>query len=145
MSYIRFLQLEKKFENVRAVAGISFDIKKGDFVTFLGPSGCGKTTTLRCLSGLETPEGGEIRIGEKIIFSKVLPQLLLSALFCRLPLVVVRVVQHNDDSALPHPRPLDPNSRENLRRVHLWSMDPVRFPHLVPVFTLLLKIGRAHV
>lgn len=70
MSYIRFLQLEKKFENVRAVAGISFDIQKGDFVTFLGPSGCGKTTTLRCLSGLETPEGGEIRIGDKIIFSK---------------------------------------------------------------------------
>lgn len=69
MSYIRFINLEKKFENVHAVDNISFDVQKGEFVTFLGPSGCGKTTTLRCLSGLETPEGGEIYADNKLIFS----------------------------------------------------------------------------
>jgi iron(III) transport system ATP-binding protein len=34
----------------------------GEFVTLLGPSGCGKTTTLRCIAGLDTPNGGTIAI-----------------------------------------------------------------------------------
>jgi ABC-type sugar transport system ATPase subunit len=70
MSYIRFINLVKKFNGVPAVDGINFEINKGEFVTFLGPSGCGKTTTLRCLSGLETPEDGEMWVGEQCIFSK---------------------------------------------------------------------------
>lgn len=35
----------------------------------MGPSGCGKTTLLRCIVGLETPDSGEIRIGEEIVCS----------------------------------------------------------------------------
>jgi putative spermidine/putrescine transport system ATP-binding protein len=38
-------------------------------VTLLGPSGCGKTTTLRCIAGLERPDGGEIRIGGEVVAS----------------------------------------------------------------------------
>lgn len=70
MSFIRFNKLVKEFDGVQAVKGIDLVISKGEFVTFLGPSGCGKTTTLRCLSGLETPEGGDIMVGEKCLFSK---------------------------------------------------------------------------
>jgi multiple sugar transport system ATP-binding protein len=44
-------------------------IEPGTFVTLLGPSGCGKTTLLRCVAGLEDPDGGEIYIGDKLIFS----------------------------------------------------------------------------
>ena len=46
-----------------AVAGISFEVKKGTLTTILGPSGCGKTTTLRMIAGLEAPTGGQILIG----------------------------------------------------------------------------------
>jgi multiple sugar transport system ATP-binding protein len=70
MSYIRFINLYKEFGGNPAVNKINFEINQGEFVTFLGPSGCGKTTTLRCLSGLETPEGGEIWVGDRCIFSK---------------------------------------------------------------------------
>lgn len=70
MSYIRFGNLVKKFSGIPAVDGINFEINQGEFVTFLGPSGCGKTTTLRCLSGLETPEDGEIWVGAQCLFSK---------------------------------------------------------------------------
>jgi multiple sugar transport system ATP-binding protein len=70
MSYIRFVNLGKSFGGIPAVNGISFTIEKGEFVTFLGPSGCGKTTTLRCLSGLESPEDGEIWVGDRCIFSR---------------------------------------------------------------------------
>ncbi|MFP3985054.1 MAG: ABC transporter ATP-binding protein, partial [Candidatus Bathyarchaeia archaeon] len=38
-----------------------------EFMVLLGPSGCGKTTALRCIAGLETPEEGEIYIGDKLV------------------------------------------------------------------------------
>ena len=55
--------------NVQAVHGVSFDVPKGTFFTLLGPSGSGKTTILRCIGGLEMPDSGEIRLGEKIYYS----------------------------------------------------------------------------
>ena len=47
---------------VHALKGVSLDINKGDFVSFIGPSGCGKTTFLRCIAGLETPTGGTLSV-----------------------------------------------------------------------------------
>ena len=55
--------LEKNFGAELAVNDVSLAVKEGEFVTLLGPSGCGKTTILRCIAGLERPDGGEIRIG----------------------------------------------------------------------------------
>lgn len=54
---------------VEAVSDISFEINDRFLLTLLGPSGCGKTTTLRCVAGLETPDSGEIFIGEIPVFS----------------------------------------------------------------------------
>ena len=54
---------------VQAVRGVSFDVPKGTFFTLLGASGSGKTTILRCIGGLEMPDSGEIRLGEKIFYS----------------------------------------------------------------------------
>ena len=51
----------------KAVDNISVDIKPGDFVTLLGPSGCGKTTTLRMIAGFESPDEGEIYLGDEAI------------------------------------------------------------------------------
>ncbi len=63
--------LTKKFGNVVAVNNVSLTIEPGAFLTLLGPSGCGKTTLLRCISGLEDPDDGEIVIGEKLVYSHV--------------------------------------------------------------------------
>jgi iron(III) transport system ATP-binding protein len=52
-----------------ALAGVSFTVEEGQFFTLLGPSGCGKTTLLRCIAGLEVPDAGEIRLGDRVIFS----------------------------------------------------------------------------
>ena len=40
------------------------------FVTILGPSGCGKTTVLRCIVGVERPDGGKMKLGDQVLFSK---------------------------------------------------------------------------
>jgi len=61
--------LTKTFGSVNAVDKLDLTIEDRDFVTLLGPSGCGKTTTLRMISGLETPTIGEISIGGKVVFS----------------------------------------------------------------------------
>lgn len=61
--------LTKKFGTVVAVNNVSLTIDPGTFLTLLGPSGCGKTTLLRCISGLEDPDDGEIYIGEKLVYS----------------------------------------------------------------------------
>jgi ABC-2 type transport system ATP-binding protein len=52
----------RKYEDVRAVDGLSFDIAPGERVGFLGPNGAGKTTTLKMLSGLLHPSGGELEV-----------------------------------------------------------------------------------
>ena len=51
----------------KAVDSINVNIKPGDFVTLLGPSGCGKTTTLRMIAGFESPDEGEIYLGDEAI------------------------------------------------------------------------------
>lgn len=61
--------LTKKFGDVKAINDVSLEIEPGAFLTLLGPSGCGKTTLLRCIAGLEEPDGGEIFIGNKLVFS----------------------------------------------------------------------------
>jgi multiple sugar transport system ATP-binding protein len=61
--------LTKRFGDVRAVDDFSLVIEPGSFLTLLGPSGCGKTTLLRCVAGLEDPDGGEVYIGDKLVFS----------------------------------------------------------------------------
>jgi len=48
----------RRYQEVSAVGGVSFEIAPGELVGFLGPNGAGKTTTLKMLSGLLQPSGG---------------------------------------------------------------------------------------
>jgi multiple sugar transport system ATP-binding protein len=66
---ITIKHLSKHFGTVVALDDVSLVIEPETFVTLLGPSGCGKTTLLRCVAGLEDPDGGEIYVGNKLVFS----------------------------------------------------------------------------
>jgi iron(III) transport system ATP-binding protein len=61
--------LAKAFGKTLAVDSIDFEVPAGSLVTLLGPSGCGKTTTLRLIAGLEKPDAGEVRVGERVLTS----------------------------------------------------------------------------
>ncbi len=67
---ITIKNLTKRFGKVVALDNVSLIFEAGTFVTLLGPSGCGKTTLLRCVAGLEDPDGGEIYIGDKLVYSR---------------------------------------------------------------------------
>jgi len=62
MYAIEALRLCKSFGSVRAVDGVSFQVKEGEIFGLLGPNGAGKTTTIRMLIGLSKPDEGEVRI-----------------------------------------------------------------------------------
>jgi multiple sugar transport system ATP-binding protein len=69
MANITIRNLTKKYGVATALNNVSLEIDSGEFLVLLGPSGCGKTTLLRCLAGLETPDEGEIIIGDTLVFS----------------------------------------------------------------------------
>ena len=54
--------LSRVFGSKRAVDGIDLQVPPGSFYGFLGPNGAGKSTTIKCLTGLLRPSGGEMRI-----------------------------------------------------------------------------------
>lgn len=60
----------RKYFDVKAVDGISFEIDEGELVGFIGPNGAGKTTTLKVLSGLLYPTSGEIKVLDMETFKR---------------------------------------------------------------------------
>ena len=66
---IRMLDVTKSFGKKEVIKRTSITIESGSFTTLLGPSGCGKTTLLRMISGLETPDSGEIWFDDRCVFS----------------------------------------------------------------------------
>ncbi len=54
--------VHRRYDTVRAVDGISFELAAGERVGFLGPNGAGKTTTLKALSGLLHPTSGTLAV-----------------------------------------------------------------------------------
>src|ERR1700761_4633640 len=75
MPMITVEQLSKHFGGVKAVDGISFEVKEHETFVLLGTSGCGKTTTLKMINRLIEPTSGSISIDGKNIHDQS-PELL---------------------------------------------------------------------
>ena len=59
---IKAENISKKFGSLNALDGVSLDIEQGEVICIIGPSGSGKSTFIRCLDGLELPDGGRVLI-----------------------------------------------------------------------------------
>ncbi|MEW6651966.1 MAG: sn-glycerol-3-phosphate ABC transporter ATP-binding protein UgpC [Bacteroidota bacterium] len=67
MSKVELKNIEMSYGAVKVLHNINIEMKDGEFVVLVGPSGCGKSTTLRIIAGLETPQSGDIFIGNKCV------------------------------------------------------------------------------
>ena len=59
---IEVRHLRKEFGVLKAVDGISFELKRGEFLSVFGPNGAGKTTLIKILAGLTRPSSGTARV-----------------------------------------------------------------------------------
>ena len=54
--------LVKRYPDVTAVDGVSFDVHEGEIFGMIGQNGAGKTTTIECIEGLRQPNQGSMRV-----------------------------------------------------------------------------------
>lgn len=66
---ISLQNIMKAYGGKPVLRNISLSIRDHSLTTLLGPSGCGKTTLLRILAGLETPDAGDIYLGNRCVCS----------------------------------------------------------------------------
>ncbi len=65
MASLTLREVRKKLGENQILRGIDLEVGDGELVVLVGPSGCGKSTLLRTIAGLEVPDSGEVRIGER--------------------------------------------------------------------------------
>lgn len=66
-NYLQLRNISKSYGPVRALSGVSIDIRRGELVSFIGPSGCGKTTLLRTIGGFHRQDSGSITLDGQVI------------------------------------------------------------------------------
>ncbi len=66
--FLQIKQLNKTYGNRTVVSDVDLAMEEGEILSLLGPSGCGKTTILRMIAGLVRPDGGLIRIGDRVLY-----------------------------------------------------------------------------
>ena len=62
MADVILQNISKTFDDTVALNDVSLTVPDGSFVVLLGPTGAGKTTILRMVSGLDTPDSGDVLI-----------------------------------------------------------------------------------
>ena len=63
--------LTKGYGGRTVLDGLDLDVAAGEVVALVGPNGVGKSTTLRCIVGSESPDAGEVRLGEALLDTRV--------------------------------------------------------------------------
>jgi iron(III) transport system ATP-binding protein len=128
--------VHKRLGETQVLKGVSFTLEKGEVVALLGPSGSGKTTLLRAIAGLDHPDAGSIRLGDRVLFDAEARQAVpaerrgLGLVFQSYALWPHRTVLENVEYPLRLRK--DPQARDRalsvLREIGLEGMT-ARYPH----------------
>jgi branched-chain amino acid transport system ATP-binding protein len=60
MAHLKVENLSISFGGLKALSGVTFEVKKGEIYSIIGPNGAGKTTVFNCINGIYKPSGGRI-------------------------------------------------------------------------------------
>ena len=102
---IELINVEKSFQNVKAVHPLSLTIRKGEIHGIVGTSGAGKSTLIRMMNLLERPDNGTVRVGEQLLTSLPDKELRkarqnIGMIFQQFQLVLNRTVAENVEMPL---------------------------------------------
>lgn len=71
MALLEIENVEKSYKEAGGILkNVNLNVEQGEVVVILGPSGCGKSTLLRCINGLETIQGGQIKLDGEVISNR---------------------------------------------------------------------------
>lgn len=65
MTALSLKNIHKVYDKSTIIENLSLEIASGEFIVLVGPSGCGKSTLLRIIAGLESPDGGTLKMGDR--------------------------------------------------------------------------------
>ena len=66
-SLLKFEDVSLSFGGITALKNVSFDVKENSITSIIGPNGAGKTSVFNCISGIYTPDSGNIFLKIKIL------------------------------------------------------------------------------
>jgi len=119
--------LKKFFGDVKAVNGISFEVRQGEVFGLLGPNGAGKTTTIKLLLGLLEPNEGEMSVfglnperNEVAIKRRI-------GYVSEEPLIFKSLTPKDLFNFVASVRGLDANKTTNLAKEYLESLDAIEY------------------
>jgi multiple sugar transport system ATP-binding protein len=107
--------VSKSFGDIDAVRNMTMTVPNGAFMVLLGPTGAGKTTTLRLISGLETPDAGNIMIGGRSVVADTPAQRNVAMVFQQYSLYPHLTVRQNLEFPLRSPILNTPQSQIDRR------------------------------
>ena len=59
----------REYEEIQALKNVSFTIKDGEMVGYIGPNGAGKSSTIKILSGILTPDSGQVTVDGRLLWN----------------------------------------------------------------------------
>lgn len=127
MAEVILKNVSKSFDGQKALDNLSLTIADGSFVVLLGPTGAGKTTTLRMVSGLDKPDGGEVHIAGQSMQGLTPAQRNVAMVFQQYSLYPHLTVY--DNLAFPLKSPILQCSKDEIRRKVSEVADVLQISH----------------
>ena len=139
MTEVILKEITKRFKDVTAVDGVSFEIEDGEFFVLLGPTGAGKTTTLRLIAGLEKLDSGSILFDGQAINELTPASRNVAMVFQQYSLYPNMTVY--DNLAFPLRSPVNKLPEDEIKRRVTEACDVLRIRHLIERKTAHLSGG----
>jgi multiple sugar transport system ATP-binding protein len=139
MSNVALQNVVKRFKQVTALKGVSFEIRDGEFFVLLGPTGAGKTTSLRIIAGLEKQDEGSVLFDGQAVDTLTPADRDVAFVFQQYSLYPTMSVY--DNLAFPLRSPLRQTAETEIRQRVTQAAEILRIDHLLERKTARLSGG----